>query len=343
MHPLAHEAFRAPARPRPGGTLQWAGADGTRGPMAVYPEAPGTLGAPVVLWHTAGVGPEVFGVGGEASVVQWLQRAGFRVYVPSLRGDPGVEEGSTRGRWLQGLTTSDAPAILQAVCEESGAHSALCVGHGLGGQLVVAALSRRPDLPVAAVACLSSPVWFARGRSRVVARILRSVHQWAPNLKLPAQHLSRWLALGLGPGAGRPMQREVLCGAVENLPLGVVLALEAWWSEGTLALEEGRWDVLEGLQQLRTPLFIGMGVGDRFCSPEACLRLRHDWGGPVEARWFPDAVDHFDVVVASPGVADYWRGLAEWLTKHQLACFPTEQTDVRRVRPSRGRSRRWRR
>ena len=133
-------------------------ADGWSLPVRRYAAS----GPPVVLVHGMGVTHHNFDYHPDVSLAHTLQQAGFDVWVPTLRGDPGTVAPSLsadQGFTFDGYARQDIPAILDVITEETGAAQVHWVGHSMGGILLYTSLQQFPERIASGVA-VSSPVAF---------------------------------------------------------------------------------------------------------------------------------------------------------------------------------------
>jgi polyhydroxyalkanoate synthase len=118
--------------------------DGWRNEIRHYP---GTRG-PVLLVHGLGANHYNFDFRAEVSLAHHLQRAGYDVWIPELRGDPGAQAPSRDAAWnfdFDDIARGDVPRMVDTVRERTGAPSVLWVGHSMGGMLLYTVLSTTPE------------------------------------------------------------------------------------------------------------------------------------------------------------------------------------------------------
>ncbi|WP_428992212.1 esterase/lipase family protein [Pseudoxanthomonas suwonensis] len=142
-----------------------------------------------------------------------LRRHGFRVRIfgyPSIVGGP-------------------EPAIEALVARLRGGAPVHLVGHSLGGLLVLEALRRAPDLPVARAVCLGSPL-----RGSGTARFLAG----RPRLAWALGRSGTLLCQGCAPWNG-PVPVGMVAGDVAR-GIGRFLSAVDEASDGTVALAETR-------------------------------------------------------------------------------------------------------
>ena len=142
---------------------------------------------PVILCHGLSYNATFWDLADEVSLAKYLQRAGYDVWVPSLRGAGwstkpplsrlrqlfrgdfrtagGVFTSAGRGvlklNWnVDDHVRGDIPAILKFVTEKTGRKKVFWVGHSMGGMILVAHLAGRNDEDrVAGFVALGVPVF----------------------------------------------------------------------------------------------------------------------------------------------------------------------------------------
>lgn len=125
----------------------------------------GGEGPPVLLMHGMAANHYNWDYRADASPVDELVAAGFDVWVGSLRGDPRTvppERKAARRIDFDQHALYDAPALVDAVLEQTEAPELLWVGHSMGGMLLYTTLASRPDGIRAGIA-IASPATFTKG------------------------------------------------------------------------------------------------------------------------------------------------------------------------------------
>lgn len=152
----------APALPPtmvPTDTRAYQTTDGWEGELRHY----AGKGPPILLVHGMGANHYNWDYRPEVSLAWTLQAAGWDVWIPELRGDPGSRGPSkaAQNRWtFSDLATLDLPAAVDAVLTETGEKQLYWVGHSLGGMLLYTAISDYPEKIAGGVA-VCSPSGFA--------------------------------------------------------------------------------------------------------------------------------------------------------------------------------------
>lgn len=136
-------------------------ADGWLLPLRRYPAD----GPPVLLVHGMGANHYNWDYRPEVSLAHALQQAGFDVWVPELRGDPGAippAPDAAKDFAFSDHARQDLPVIVDAVLATTGADRLSWVGHSMGGMLLYTALGAYPEKIQSGVA-ICSPIQFSRG------------------------------------------------------------------------------------------------------------------------------------------------------------------------------------
>lgn len=216
--------------------------DGWEVALHRYPAKRRRSSVPVILFHGVGSNERVWSLGGEAGWVGQLQRAGYDVWTCSWRGEGRGRPrfGDVRYAWgwpVQAWIEEDLPALWAGVLRVAGSPKVHCVGHGLGGRLLLEALKVRTHPTVVTCTLLGvgkapripASRWFGRVEwlffwpyfpwsgiaigLRVILWAVCRLRGWklgfaetrSPNLAL----MRRWLLAGTEPISG-PLLRQWL-------------------------------------------------------------------------------------------------------------------------------------
>lgn len=331
MHPLEREVFQECGAPSPATRVEYRTEDGWTAPIFVEPACPGGSGEPVVLLHTLGLGPDAFRYGRRARWVDPWTRAGFRVYMPTWRGDrEAVPPAAGQAPCFDAAVSFDMPAMIEAVLADSGARRCLVVGHGIGGQLALGHIARCGDEQVFGVAVLSAPVQFERPSS-TVTRGMAMAGRLAGAARAPARKLARAAAALTDPtgDARGPRLRGALLHAVEDVPVGLLHDLASWLREGALVDRSGVLDYTAALRAARAPLWVTAGAGDTWCPPEHVLPVRGLWGGrSVTTGWMPDDHGHIDAVVHPAAARQIVEPIVRWASAFRQRAWGAAPEDM---------------
>lgn len=249
--------------------------DGWRLPVRHFP-APGP---PVLLVHGLGANHYNFDYREEVSLAWDLQRQGFDVWVAELRGDPGAVAPDSKAIKVIDFdqhATLDLPPIIDAILKDTASEDLYWVGHSMGGMLLYATLSERPEVIRAGVAVCSPGVfthqlpvyktvaafrWFIGKQGRI------------PAAKLAAASGSMGKANPLVGRLSNPdnMDRHIVAGmskrAMVDLPRPLAQQAVSWMDAGALV----RLDGSPWLTPTQTPLLVFGAPHDRIVA-EADVR-----------------------------------------------------------------------
>ena len=116
-----------------------------------------TAGTPVLIVMSLVSRSYVLDLSPGTSFVQALREEGFDVYLL----DWGVPDGLEAGNGLSTYVDELIPAAIEAVLETSGAEQVNLIGYCFGGVLSLLLGAAHPDLPVASLITMATPVDFA--------------------------------------------------------------------------------------------------------------------------------------------------------------------------------------
>ncbi len=197
------------------------------------PDAP-----PVVLVHGLGYNGNFWNLTDDVSLARHLQRAGYDVFVPSLRGagrstkplvsqirqlfrlqfeqyDPRTalagDPGLLRLNWtIDDHVNSDVPAIIDAVLKAAGRERLHWVGHSMGGMVLYGYLGRNPEAcgRIASFVAIGSPVALLKPHSEPLEAMAAG--------KIPLAIGNAALSTTL-PGIINAIGGELTAGPVEKL------------------------------------------------------------------------------------------------------------------------------
>ncbi len=136
--------------------------DGWELPIREYPTAEVVAGRPpVLLVHGMSANHYNFDHEERVSLAVALQKKGWEIWVPELRGDPGaipptgIPKIVAMNYGFDDYALKDIPAILEGLRRWTGQKKLAWVGHSMGGMLLYATLREQPEAIVAGVAVAS--------------------------------------------------------------------------------------------------------------------------------------------------------------------------------------------
>jgi len=269
----------------------------------------------------------------DRSLVRALHRAGFDVFLFNHRG-------SKEAKQPQGICTfdfddmvhHDVPAAVELVTKMSGARRVCWIGHGLGGQLLVGHLASRTHKGIAAGVTLGAPVTF--DRLGTTARKAAAVAQSLPcHWKLPLASVQRLLTVSsrapdlsaFGLRLSGPKGRGIIMGCGSDIAMGLTQQIANWHHIGQLVSRDNRFDYLEGLHGIETPLMVVGAAGDRFCSTEATKPIASQSNAKNRTFWSLDSTwGHLDLIAGDDATRTLFPKLIDWLNEYRALCWTSE-------------------
>ena len=308
--------------------LYYQASDGWEAPLWRLEPKPGAAAEPVVLAHALGCAPGSLHWTEQASLARALQAAGYAVYLLEHRGDRNALCGPGAGPCdFDGLVEHDVPAALAAVTRDSGFPRALWLGHGLGGQALLAHLARGGAADLAGAAVLGAAASFSSASSR--ARVLGLAARMLPaNLRVPIRRMAQLSAargasvedLGLGRDLEGPRARGLLLRGAEDVGVGFVAQAARWMESGTLCDREDRVDYVAALAGVCLPVLGISARGDRVCAPEqldAALAQLAPEG--VSRLVLDETWSHLDLLVGRRAAETVAPAIVEFFAAHRDA------------------------
>ena len=326
------EKFATAPRPPPD-RYYYRAADGWESPIWRYPPRLGASGEPVVLLHGLGLSGVGFDLPEKESLVDALLEAGFDVYVPEHRGDPGSRRPHGAERFdFDDIASKDLPAAMEKILSLSGWSRLLWIGHSMGGQLLYAALATGSD-SIAAGVSLCAPVRFEAPRSH--ARMAGLAASLLPaGWRIPTRGLHRALTPLAGEGLWSSLGREVngsvargmMVHGVEDIASGLLRQIMRWFASGALCDRHDRLDYVEAMRGTEVPLMLVAAHGDPLCSP-AAARPAFDVLDPTRRAWLAlgSRWGHLDPLIGERAASELHPRLIAWLQRWRARCWSEEQ------------------
>jgi len=270
--------------------------------LALWRKAPdGTPRAmPVLLVHGTFSNRNFFLGPGDRGLARYLAARGFDTWIPELRGHGRSGVSAGHAPWeFEDWILRDAPALLRAVRESTGATRVAWVGHSAGGVIAAAyaGLGAAESGTIGAIVMAGAPAPTRPGAWHVplaaigygITRILG---------RFPAR------ALGIGPEDEQP---------------GVMQQWLEWNVRGRWIGRSGT-DYLAAAGRITVPALALAGSGDLFAPPSACRRLLDGFGSAHRtflacgrATGFAENFNHNRLLVSTPAREHVWPRIAEWL------------------------------
>jgi pimeloyl-ACP methyl ester carboxylesterase len=313
-------------------------ADGWQNTLRHYPGD----GPPLLLVHGMSANHYNWDYREETSFIPDLVAAGFDVWVPGMRGDPGSEHPTRKAAksyTFDDHARYDMPAAVDRVLEITGEDDLLWVGHSMGGMLLYTAASHYPDKIRAGVA-ISSPGIFA---NPIPIHKTASHARWLVkgNGLLRTKGIAHF-ALGLGlrrlvekqVSTPDSMRLDLLKGMAHYVlaPLPKPMAHQAlgWLKSGELTTVEGeRW-----IGQVDLPMLLMAGPEDGVVSERDVAATCEQFSDCTyiqlsEDNGFSHDYGHVDPVVGRMAPIEVLPRLLDFLEVHrETASVPTAEAPV---------------
>ncbi len=276
------------------------------------------LGA-VILGHAMMVDGRTMVREDRPTLADAIVDAGFRVWVPDLRGHGRSGPLAPEGRWSFDELVADVGVYVDALAREAPGLPLFLVGHSLFASASLAWLSRAAaearEVPVSAFVMIASDVWNLT-RERSLARRLE---------KLAVYNASAAIVRALGYFPARRMRQ----GSTDESD-AYWLQARGWMQHGVWDSRDGAIDYAQGLAKLPQPLLHLLSRGDRlYAHPDSAAGLtaavpRRELvvlgsrNAPLELAG--TAPDHMQMVTeAGPGQLRIWAWVARWLAEKARA------------------------
>lgn len=265
--------------------------------LAVHRVGPAD-GTPVVLVpgtfsnHTFWLGTR------DTGFARTLGAAGYDAWALDPRGHGRSQRPRADQRWdFDDWARHDVPAVLRAASADG--RRPFVVGHSAGGAAVLAALTVAQEVRAAVrgVVVIATPLPWRQPLLRLPARIARAVARFVR--VIPAR-LAR-----IGP---------------EDELSGVVAQWMSWTLDGHWRGDDGT-DYEAGLAELRRPVLVVAGAGDRREAPVDAVRALYDRIGSRDREFlvcgrrtgFSRDFGHAGLVVSRAARVEVWPRLLAWL------------------------------
>ena len=315
-------------------------ADGWQLPLRHYPGD----GPPVLLVHGLNANHRNFDHHPDVSLAAWLVDAGFDVWIPALRGDPGSiqpHDGADGLFDFDDHARLDLPAAVDTVLATTGAEQIYWVGHSMGGMLLYTALNTYPEHIAAGVA-VASPAQFVeqpplhRIASRVGGAFLkrdrRQSQVWMARIVstrgLMMSRVAR--SANMDPAMARGLRAVALV----DVPTAMSRQAQGWLKQKALTTAEGEpWLT----QPADVPLLVMGGEADHIARPDnvaAACAVFPDctfiYLDPSEG--FSTAYGHVDTLLGTTSRSEIYPLISDFLIAHnEIAQKKTREDDSSRA------------
>lgn len=310
-------------------------ADGWTLRLLRYFPAPGATprAEPLILCHGLAANSFSLDLDDRNSLARYLAGRGFDVVLVDLRGNDGSIPPPQRRNPYDDCTFDnhallDAPAVLRATLEHTGARQAFWVGHSMGGMIGYVLASREPGL--AGLVTLASPVEFHA--DQLLTRMVRLALHY-PGDPIPQRRFALALAplitQDFPPGPDLSALRchlEVetlrlaLANAVTDLPHRILRQFAGWGILERMGDANGAGDYRACFPNVRVPLLCVAGNADRL-APPAAVQPAYDLVGSGDRTWLclgenglgPPQCGHGDIVLGRYAPSAVFPRVAHWL------------------------------
>jgi len=308
--------------------------DGWQLPVYRLPVHPHGSGEPVLLAPSLGLNHHSLQFSKSNSLAWRLQAAGFAVFFFTQRGDHGAIPPSKVPSWdFDDIAQYDVPAAIEGVLGRTNFNRLHWIGHGLGGQLLIAYLANEGDDRIASACTLCAPVRFESPASsaRAVSMALRLLPS---HLDLPTRNLSRLTSPAFGADSSwmehlgnlkgdSAVARGLLLHGTENLGAGLLKQILLWTERGFLSDRSGHQDLAACLEGLTLPFQLIATEGDRSCPPESAFALDLFLDGPVDRLRLDASWGHTDLILAPEASEQVFPRIIGWLNQHRSRSWET--------------------
>ena len=275
--------------------------DGVELALHRAPAATPRLGMPPLLMVHGTFSNRNFFLGsGDRGLARYLAARGVDAWVAELRGHGRSGPAGESKSWnFEHWIRNDAPALIDAVRQQTGSRSVVWLGHSAGGAIgaAFAGLNEPLSSALAALIMIGTPAptrpgaWhvplaaIGYGITRVVGRF-------------PAR------ALGIGPS---------------DEHAGIMSQWLGWNVRGRWAGADDT-DYLANLKQAKLPVLAIAGSGDFLAPPSACRRLLDAFGSADRSlivcgrrSGFSRRYTHNRLIISEPARREVWPVISDWL------------------------------
>ena len=278
---------------------------------------------PVVLCHGLSCNGRFWDLAEKVSLVRYLVRLGYDVWVPTLRGaglstKPAlsiIREAlqfrlpdfsrvvtsasffrKSRRDWnLEDYVHRDIPAIIDTVKRETGRAGVVWIGHSMGGMAMFGYLIKCNRGDVACLVTLGSPMYMPQPPSEVYRKALAHVRL----LRIGRALFNSQFPAGIGVLTGRlPLEylrgnrdnldtdvmRSFYRNVMDDVPAGLLNQLLDFVATGSLVSSDGSVNYSAELGQVKVPVLCIAGAADNMCDSSG-IRMSYENVGSTDRTY----------------------------------------------------------
>lgn len=326
-----------PTSPRDVDTLETVTQDGIRLSLRNLVPKRDLIKYPVLLVPDFFLSSDVFFIGPNGGLANYLAARGVEVWTIDLRGQGknlALSNFSAEGfDWcLDDWLDADIPLALSEVAKNSGKEKAIIIGHGLGGTLALLVASKHPDR-VAAVVGLGSPGDLWRPPNRLISALLEHKGKIPPypvkvqdyldmTAPFPAQQGFWDILLFNDSGFEGGQARDFFSGRTTLVSSCILKKLADWYDNGRFVDKSGERDLLEGIGKVSQPILLIAGKLDHLYCPGEVL-IAYDLAQSKDKEFFIASrmnglsadYGHLGLLTGPYADRDIYRYILRWVQK----------------------------
>ncbi len=301
------------------------------------PDAP-PRATPVILGHGTAMSRQGWHMSEGCSLARHLAARGHDVWIPEYRGAGDSRyRGTGRRPWAFSIdehVREDLPALIERVCELSGAERVSWVGHSLGGIVIYGYCQENGTDRLDRVVTIGSPAAVGKARALHVRAACLAFRLLIPGWRLPLHNLTRlsmplcvyfkrWLmAFFCNPALTREAETAALLArGVQDMPNDLLRQYAGWLTCARMEMRDGT-RLEDAVDAVDVPLLVLGGAADQVV-PARSVRPAYE-RSPAEHKAFrifgsagdpAPAMGHVDPLITTHGAAHVFPVVEEWLER----------------------------
>jgi len=294
---------------------------------------------PILLMHGLGANRYNMDYGQGVSIARHLRDLGFDVWVGEMRGR-GLSYRPDRGRhfytWnFDDYNYKDIPALIDRVCELTGAPEIDYLGHSMGGILLYSYLITTKQTRIRRGVTVGSPIHFGHvdellrklARLRGILRFIPFIPiRWfvIPTLPLHASFRTGFVKNQVNPD-NVSLQEVARLGynLICNLSPGEIGQFAEWiGTDGKIRSTDGSFVFIDHLPEVKTPILLLAGAGDQLVSIHGVKHAYELIGSEdkkyvelSKANGYQHDYGHGDLLIGNSAPAEVFPLIVEWIAK----------------------------